>query len=72
MESKSIYTHWCYACVHHASDIPEELSGTASQLSREYKHIVYCRRLNTLIVANDDMWIDKTDPAVGCSDFRSV
>ena len=70
-EEKSIYTRWCYACVHRG-EIPENLLDVASTLSKEYKHIIYCRRMATLIVANDNMWIDKTDPLFGCEYFERV
>jgi len=56
----SIETRWCYACKNHSKEVPDELKETYNLLSKEYKHIVYCKRQSALIVANDDMWIDKT------------
>ena len=61
---------WCYACVNHTTEIPTELSEVAKQLSKEYKHIIFCKVMNSLVVANDNMWIDKTDPVFGCKDFK--
>jgi len=61
----SIETRWCYACRNHSKEIPEEFRETYNLLSKEYKHVVYCKKLNTLIVANDDMWIDKVDTCEG-------
>jgi len=51
---------WCYACKNHSKDIPSEFLDVAVQLKKEYKHVVYCQKEKTLIVANDNMYIDKS------------
>ena len=55
----SIETRWCYVCKNHSKEIPNELKEVYNLLSKEYRHIVYCKKFNTLFVANDTMWIDK-------------
>lgn len=62
----SLETHWCYACKHHSKDIPENYKLVAESL-KEYKHIIYCPIRECLVVANENMWMDKT---VECIDFK--
>ena len=56
----SLESVWCYACVNHSKNIPNELLEVAMQLSKEYKHIIYCCKQNCLVVANDNMYADKS------------
>jgi len=61
----SVETRWCYACKNHSKEIPSELKEVHDLLSKEYRHIIYCKKQNALVVANDDMWIDKTTECPG-------
>jgi len=65
-----IRSRWCYGCVNHSEEIPTEFSDIAKLLSREYKYVIYCKVLNILVVANDNMWVDKTDRIFGCKEFK--
>jgi hypothetical protein len=44
----------CLNCKNKA-DIPEELKPLADSLKCYYQEVVYCKVLNTLIVANPDL-----------------
>ena len=48
-----IKTRWCYACPNHSTEIPEEFKKVAEELKRHYKHVVYCKAYETLMVAGD-------------------
>jgi hypothetical protein len=56
----SIEMNWCYACKNHTKEIPEKYKVTEELLRKEYKHIIYCAEFDCLVVANDEMWIDKS------------
>jgi hypothetical protein len=53
-------TVWCLGCKNASKSIPSDLISLASQLNKEYKYIIYCVKQNCLVVANDNMFIDKT------------
>jgi hypothetical protein len=40
--------------------MPAKFKETEELLRKEYKHIIYCTKFDCLVVANDEMWIDKS------------
>jgi hypothetical protein len=62
----SLETNWCLGCKHHDKQIPEKYRMMAEGL-KEYKYKIYCKKYDCLVVANPEMWIDKT---VSCEGFE--
>jgi hypothetical protein len=56
----SIETNWCLACKNHTKEIPQERIDEANEHRKYYKYVIFCKKLDAIVVANDDMWIDKT------------
>jgi hypothetical protein len=53
-------------CKHHEYEIPEKYREMAEGL-KEYKYKIYCKKYDSIVVANPEMWIDKT---VSCEGFE--
>jgi hypothetical protein len=62
----SLETNWCLGCKHHDKQIPTGLKEMADAL-KEYKYKIYCKKYDSIVVANPEMWIDKT---VSCEGFE--
>jgi hypothetical protein len=61
----SINTNWCLACKNHTEEIPHERKDEAEEHKKYYKYVIFCKKFNVIVVANDNMWIDKTTTCEG-------
>jgi hypothetical protein len=63
----SIETNWCLSCKNHTKEIPHEHKEEAELHKKYYKYVIFCKKFNVIVVANDNMWIDM---ATTCEGFE--